>query len=145
MNEVIQEEPREGSDPTTPGLCASIGIEKGKLFNPVERIKQILTDAATIGAVTARAIAFKILDKDAYFYPNSPWCLPFFGGYKFEDSPGAANLNGAIFFYYFVNGVTPAMAEKMVGKDWFMILRHYGPLEPWFEKTWRPNAIELVE
>jgi len=24
-----------------------------------------------------------------------------------------------------------------------MILRLYGPLEPWFEKTWRPGEIEL--
>jgi hypothetical protein len=26
-----------------------------------------------------------------------------------------------------------------------MILRLYGPLEPWFNKTWRPDAIELVK
>jgi hypothetical protein len=30
------------------------------------------------------------------------------------------------------------------GKGWFAILRLYGPLEPWFEKTWRPGEIELV-
>ena len=34
LNEVIQEEPSNGSDPTTLGLFASIGIEKGKPFNP---------------------------------------------------------------------------------------------------------------
>jgi len=32
LNQVIQEEPSEGSDPTTLGLFASIGIEKGCLF-----------------------------------------------------------------------------------------------------------------
>ncbi|MEE4272257.1 MAG: DUF1254 domain-containing protein [Thermoanaerobaculales bacterium] len=31
------------------------------------------------------------------------------------------------------------------GKSWFMILRMYGPLEPWINKTWRPSEIELVE
>jgi len=27
----------------------------------------------------------------------------------------------------------------------FTILRIYGPLEPWIEKTWRPSEIELVD
>lgn len=241
LNEVIQEEPSEGSDPTTLGLFASIGIEKGKPFNPDARMKKILADAASIGAVTARAIAFRMRERSAYYYPDSSWRLPFFGGYKFEVSPGVANLDGAAFFYYFATGVTPAMAEKMVGegsqypwtaqdaagmpldggknyklrlppkvpvkdfwsvivydnqtrsmvqtdqrfpsvssqnkgvlvnsdgsvdvyfgpkapagkennwvqtipgKGWFMLLRLYGPLEPWFEKAWRPGEIELVE
>ena len=30
------------------------------------------------------------------------------------------------------------------GKGFFLILRLYGPLEPWFDKTWRPGAIELI-
>ena len=28
------------------------------------------------------------------------------------------------------------------GKSWFAIFRLYGPLEPWFEKTWIPGEIE---
>jgi hypothetical protein len=31
------------------------------------------------------------------------------------------------------------------GKSWFVILRMYGPLEPWFDKAWRPGEIELVK
>lgn len=31
------------------------------------------------------------------------------------------------------------------GKAFWLILRLYGPLEPWFEKTWRPGKIEIVE
>ena len=30
------------------------------------------------------------------------------------------------------------------GKGWFPILRLYSPLEPFFDKTWRPSEIEAV-
>ena len=90
LNEAIQEEPPEGSDPTTLGLFASIGIEKGKPFAPDERMKKILADAANIGAVTARTIGYKMRDKNGFIYPDSYWRKPFFGGYKFEVSPGSA-------------------------------------------------------
>jgi hypothetical protein len=32
--------------------------------------------------------------------------------------------------------------QTVPGKGWFLIFRLYGPLEPWFEKTWRPGEIE---
>jgi hypothetical protein len=34
--------------------------------------------------------------------------------------------------------------ETVPGKSWFPILRMYGPLQPWIDKTWRPSDIELV-
>jgi hypothetical protein len=30
------------------------------------------------------------------------------------------------------------------GKGWWLTLRLYGPLQPWFDKTWKPGEIELV-
>ena len=35
--------------------------------------------------------------------------------------------------------------QTVPGKGWSVILRLYGPLEPWFDKTWQPGEIELVE
>ena len=35
--------------------------------------------------------------------------------------------------------------ETVPGKSWFVILRLYGPLEPWFDKTWKPGEIELMK
>ena len=34
--------------------------------------------------------------------------------------------------------------QTIPGKGWFVLLRLYGPLEPFFDKTWRPGEIELV-
>ncbi|MBY6185728.1 DUF1254 domain-containing protein [Marinobacter hydrocarbonoclasticus] len=33
--------------------------------------------------------------------------------------------------------------QTLPGKGWFVLLRLYGPLEPWFEKQWRPGEFEL--
>ena len=35
--------------------------------------------------------------------------------------------------------------ETIPGKSWFIILRMYGPLEPWINQNWRPGEVELVE
>ncbi len=35
--------------------------------------------------------------------------------------------------------------QTVPGKSWFTILRMYGPLEPWVDKSWRPGEIELVQ
>jgi hypothetical protein len=34
--------------------------------------------------------------------------------------------------------------QTVAGKGWFALLRLYSPLEPWFDKTWRPGEVEEV-
>ena len=34
--------------------------------------------------------------------------------------------------------------ETVPGKGWFVILRLYGPLDSWFDQTWRPGDIEAT-
>lgn len=35
--------------------------------------------------------------------------------------------------------------QSVPGKGWNMLIRLYGPLQPWFDKTWRPSDPELVD
>lgn len=35
--------------------------------------------------------------------------------------------------------------QTIPGKSWSTVLRLYGPLEPWFDGSWRPGEIELIE
>lgn len=35
--------------------------------------------------------------------------------------------------------------QTLPGKGWNMLFRLYGPLEPWFDKTWRLSEIELMK
>ena len=47
LNTIVQEEPIDAVGPEVRGYMASIGIVKGKPFNPDERMKKLLSEAAT--------------------------------------------------------------------------------------------------
>jgi hypothetical protein len=34
--------------------------------------------------------------------------------------------------------------QTVPGKGWFVILRLYSPLQPFFDKSWRPGEVEQV-
>ena len=127
VNEVIQEEPLEMIDAETRGLLASIGIKKGKEFNPDQRMKRILTDAVAIGNATARSIVWyprtsgNIANmKGVQIYPDteSAWITGwvnknvFFNG----DDGHTMNSDARVMFHYPYTGVTPAMGATIPGK-----------------------------
>ncbi len=241
VNRLVQEEPNSAMTPDTLGLLASIGIEKGKPFEPDARMRKILTEAAAVGNATARANLFRSRVKEGYLYPNSAWFTPFIGGSHEFVQNGVRLLDARTAFFYYATGITPAMAAKMVGvgsqyggafvdsegkpldgsktyklhlppdipaknfwslvvydnqtrsmlqtdqqfpsigsqkkgmvinpdrsvdvwfgptapaghepnwvqtvpgKGWSVLLRIYGPLQPWFDKTWKPGEIEWVK
>jgi hypothetical protein len=71
LHQVVQEEPTDTVDPTTLGIWASIGIQKGKPFAPDERMKKILTEAAAGGDATARTLGYRLRDRAGYIFENS--------------------------------------------------------------------------
>ncbi|MBD9371024.1 DUF1254 domain-containing protein [Rhizobium sp. ARZ01] len=115
LSEVIQEEPNSAIDPETLGLLASMGLEHGKPFAPDERMRRILVEAAAVGGATARAIAFRSREKEAFLYPNSAWCVPFVGGSHEFEQAGVRLLDPRSFFFFMATGITPAMSAKVVG------------------------------
>ena len=34
--------------------------------------------------------------------------------------------------------------QTVPGKGWFTVLRLYGPLEPWYDHTWKPGDVEII-
>jgi hypothetical protein len=70
LNSFVLSEPTDSVDPTTLGLWASVGIQKGKPFAPDARMKKILTGAAAIGDATSRAIAYRFRQKDGRFFED---------------------------------------------------------------------------
>ena len=127
VNDVIQEEPLEMIDAETRGLLASIGIERGKEFNPDERMKKILTDAVAIGNATARSIVWYprvsgSVDnmKGIQIYPetNSAWMMGWVDKNVFFNGKDGHTMNSdaRVTFHYPYTAVTPAMAVTIPGK-----------------------------
>jgi len=42
-------------------------------------------------------------------------------------------------------GMETNWVETIPGKSWFQLFRLYGPLEPWFDQTWKLNEFEPVD
>ncbi|ATQ28230.1 hypothetical protein CS378_05470 [Rhodococcus ruber] len=236
LDETVQSEPAESSDPLTLGMFASIGIRHGKPFDPDERMRAVLTEAATVADATARTLCYRFRRPEAYYYPDSTWRTVLLGGYRFQED-GAALLDSVAQYYFVGAPISPALEVEMVGaasqyafafvdsegahfdggrtyrlhvpanvpvanfwsviaydtqtrsmlqtgqdwpsissqdkdlapnddgsvdirfgpdrpedsrnwiqtlpgKSWFVAFRLYGPLEPWFDKTWRLPDIE---
>jgi hypothetical protein len=115
LNEVIQEEPEDATDPETLGVLAGIGMQKGKPFAPDERMKKLLTDAAAIGSATARALTFRPRDGAARIYPDRHWQTAFIGGSSEFLDHEARLLDARTMFFFYATGVTPAMALRVPG------------------------------
>jgi len=247
LDHVIQYEPVSFLDPELRGQAAAIGIQKGKVFKPDERMKKILTDAVAVGNATARGISLRPRDPKAYLFEGKQWYTGFVGkDYRWllDGGKGGRNLDARTLFFYSATVNTPAMALEIPGvgsnyafatadkegkimhgeksykvtlpanvpakdfwsivvydpqtrselqvpggsiypsknnkrdklvynkdgsvtlyfgpkvpkgapesnwtqtvpnKAWFVLLRLYGPLQPWFDKTWSPSDFEEIK
>ena len=141
VNELIQQEPPSGGDPELLGMLARLGIVHGKPFEPDERMRKVLEDAAVVGNATARTVSFAFRPEEGFaYYPGSNWFnMLWVGGYEFLDPPpqitpdgvvpspsdGARKLNSKIAFLYPATGVTPAMCMRLtgIGSQYLMAVR----------------------
>ena len=131
INEVVQDEPAGSTNAELMGQLAAIGIVKGEPFEPDERMRRILEDAAAVGAATSRALFFDSRASDGFtYYDGSAWFnMLWVGGYTFETPPplvteegikpfpatGVRKLHSRTSFLYAATGVTPAMCMRLTG------------------------------
>jgi len=140
INENVQNEPAGSYDVELAGQLAAIGIVKGKPFNPDQRMRQILTDAAAVGSAAGRVLNWRyaVMHPDWAYYPNSQWgSMLWEGGAFFETPPpafangmftphpptGARTLDSRTAFYYGYTLDSPGMIMTIpdVGSQYLMI------------------------
>ena len=130
INANVQDEPANSYNPELAGQLAAIGIVKGKDFNPDDRMKKILTDAAAVGNAAGRVLNWDPSNIPGWaYYPNSSWAnMLWQGGANFETPPpmvtkeglfdplpptGARTLNSKTAFYYAYTLDSPGMIMRL--------------------------------
>jgi hypothetical protein len=112
---LVEKEPVDVIPPPDRFILASIGIEKGKLFKPDSKTKELLAEAARTGAAMARANTFASRDQRAQVYPDRRWEWAFVGGCATWDAQGYLNVDNRAAWNYAATGNSPAMVERNVG------------------------------
>ncbi len=113
IHEIIEHEPVNFVNKELLGRLASLGIEKGKPFNPDARMQRILEKGAKLAVAMARTNAFDSRDPDVKVYKDRQWETVFIGGSAAFEKNGYRNLDARSLFHYGAIVVTPAMAAPL--------------------------------
>jgi len=93
--------------------------------------------------------SFTLYDNQSRSMLNTPQKYPRAGSQTYPSPAAEANADGSTTVYFGPEqpeGVKRGnWIQTMPGKGWFTILRLYSPLPSFFDKSWRPSEIELVE
>ena len=113
MHTLINYEPAEAFGKERLGELASIGIEKGKPFNPDARMQKILAKAAEQAVAMSRVIAFDTRVGNAKVYPGLEWESPYVINNSTFFQDDYINLEARTVFHFTADGITPAMSMQM--------------------------------
>jgi hypothetical protein len=93
--------------------------------------------------------SFTVYDNQSRSMLQTPQRYPRAGSQSYPSPAAEPNADGSTTVYFGPTqpaGVKPGnWIQTMPGKGWWVILRLYGPLEPFFTKEWRLSEVELVK
>jgi hypothetical protein len=140
----------------TPAMAMRVtGIGSQYLLATLDADKDYFDGAKTYKVTLPKDIpeanfwSFTVYDNMTRSELDTPQRYPRAGSQSYPSAAAKADADGSTTIYFAPE--QPAGVERgnwiqtMPGKGWFTILRLYSPLEPFFDKTWRPSEIELVK
>jgi hypothetical protein len=93
--------------------------------------------------------SFTVYDNQTRSMLDTPQRFPRAGSQSYPSPAAESNADGSTTVYFGPtqpDGVARGnWIQTMPGKGWFTIIRLYSPLRPFFDKSWRPSEIELVQ
>jgi len=133
LSEIINNEVVDERDRFFYAMLKPLGIEKGKPFNPDERQKKILTEAALVGEAMAKANDFfNPRLEQSHYNENSAWEIatvsPPDQRWKNYDA-----IDGRAAWFYEAVTNDPAMQSKTPGKDQIYLAAYFDSDKEWLD------------
>jgi hypothetical protein len=139
----------------TPAMAMRLpGIGSQYLFAMLDSNKEYFDGAKTYKVTLPKGIpeanfwSFTLYDNQTRSMLDTPQRYPRAGSQSYPSPAAEASTDGSTTVYF--GPQQPAGVKRgnwiqtMPGRGWFTILRLYSPLEPFFDKSWRPSEIEVV-
>jgi hypothetical protein len=130
------------------------GIGSQYLVAMVDADKNYFDGAKTYNVTLPKGIpevnfwSLTLYDNQTRSMLDTPQRFPRAGSQSYPSPAAEASADGSTVVYF-----SPTQPQGIARgnwiqtdpkKGWFIILRLYSPLEPFFDKSWRPSEIELV-
>ena len=115
LNEIIQYEPSELFSTELLGRLATLGIEKGKPFNPNARMRRIFDQAARQSVAMSRAIVYASREPDINYWPNRRWEKMFLHNTTFLMN-GHTEVDARTLWHYQAICVSPNLLSTTPGR-----------------------------
>jgi hypothetical protein len=114
LNEIVQHEPKALFGAEQLGRLATLGIKKGKPFNPDERMQRILDQGAKLGAAMCRAVVYGSREPDIKYWPGRHWEKMFLYNTTFERD-GVQDIDARTLWHYQAIVVSPNLISTTAG------------------------------
>ncbi len=140
----------------TPAMAMRLtGVGSQYVWTMLDANKQYFDGAKTYKVTLPKGIpaanfwSLTVYDNQTRSMLDTPQRYPRAGSQSYPSPAAEANADGSTTVYFSPkqpDGVKRGnWIQTMPGKGYFVILRLYSPLEPFFTKKWRPSEIELVK
>jgi hypothetical protein len=140
----------------TPGMAMRLtGLGSQYLLNTLDADKNYFDGAKTYKVTLPKDIpaanfwSLTLYDVQTRSMLDTPQRFPRAGSQSHPSPAAEPNADGSTTVYF--GPTQPAGVKRgnwiqtMPGKGWWVILRLYSPLEPFFAKEWRLSEVELVK
>ncbi|QRM55346.1 DUF1254 domain-containing protein [Sinorhizobium sp. BG8] len=139
----------------TPGMAMRLpGLGSQYLLTMADSNKEFFDGGKTYKVVLPKGIpeanfwSFTLYDNQTRSMLDTPQRYPRAGSQSFPSPAAKAGADGVTTIYFGPSqpkGIARGnWIQTMPGKGYFVILRLYSPLEPFFTREWRPSEVELV-